>query len=578
LTTRGADWQSWWEHNRDAYLAFVAPLHEAPPASTRTRPDSQQDKTRAQRTDREPSGQKLIDEKIIPALLSALGDSHHDVRASACLALGKTGRARLREAVAGRLLDRHAKVRETAALALGLLGAQDTLPVLFRVAVDRFRPGGRTIRMQLRARAFAAIGVGFHREEKTLDVLKEILLRKEGAHDVPAAALLSLGRVDGDEAPEALVRALSRRSPFPDMIRAYAAVALGKLGDPRTVPALFSALGDRSFHVQSSAALALGGFAPTAPPEERDIREMEKRLEGMDPARFSPRAREALIRRIASLTRSAARHRENREKIRASIIRRLYPVASGSSVPGDPTVRNFAAVSIGRLGGPEAENALAEILRRAKPVDLRCFACLGLGIAGRGRDGDRGRDLVLKTLRGAKNVNLRGACAIALGVLGDSTAGATLASRLKSSKDQEVRAHLALAVGMVGHRDSAPVLYRILKEEENVNLRRNAALGLGLMRDAKGIEILVGILRSSRGRLVQGSAALALGHIGDRRAVVPLIGLLENRRAPAQSRAFAAVALGILAEGRPVSLLAEFAANNNYLVPVASIQEAFDIL
>jgi len=98
------------------------------------------------------------------------------------------------------------------------------------------------------------------------------------------------------------------------------------------------------------------------------------------------------------------------------------------------------------------------------------------------------------------------------------------------------------------------------------------------MRDPDGVKILVDVLKRSQGRLIQGSAALALGYIGDRRAVDALIGLLENRSAPDLSRAFAAVSLGVLIEGREVPLLARFAAANNYLVPIAGIQDVFDIL
>ncbi len=560
-TSRTTDvgWQAWWDHNRDAYLRFRAPVHRDPATPS---------------ANAQAPADGWLEQRVVPALIRALGDEHHEVRGAAAIALGKTGVDAVAGPIAVRLADPHSEVRQSAALALGLLGAEGAPERLATVCAGR----QRTPRFTLRARAFAALGLGLRASPAAIDRLRDVLERREAAHDVPACALLALGELGDERGVRALARAIDARR-LPDEVRAFAAIALGKSAAPDAVDALLPALVDRSADVRASAAIALGAFGPRPSPDARERRLIAERIAAAGGS-MRPRARERLDRRAAELdARIDAWVAAETERTRR-VLTALRSVASGRRSRGTLPARNFAAISIGRIGGDAAVRALIDVADRAKPVELRAFATLGLALAARTATDERERAAhwIGRAFTRARTADLRGASAIALGLLGRPEAREPLLAALRDAEDHTVRGHLALATGMVGCREAIEPLRRILRLETNVLLRRNAALALGLLDDRTGTETLVAVLRRSGGRLVHGSAALALGRTGDRRAIDPLIELLHAERAPSQSRAFAAVALGLLAEDAPVPRLARFSAANNYLIPVAAVRDAMDIL
>ena len=79
-------------------------------------------------------------------------------------------------------------------------------------------------------------------------------------------------------------------------------------------------------------------------------------------------------------------------------------------------------------------------------------------------------------------------------------------------------------------------------------LLRQSAMALGLLGDKDiGLQ-LAAMLKDARSLASQAAIATALGFIGDRRSIEPLLALLTDENVSERARAFAAVALGNVAD------------------------------
>ena len=82
----------------------------------------------------------------------------------------------------------------------------------------------------------------------------------------------------------------------------------------------------------------------------------------------------------------------------------------------------------------------------------------------------------------------------------------------------------------------------------------------------------------SAGNLPEASSAgKALGLIGDQRASAKLLAIARNKKEQIFRRAFALVALGILAEKTPVPWNTPYAIDNNYTLDVRSLNQVLAI-
>lgn len=173
---------------------------------------------------------------------------------------------------------------------------------------------------------------------------------------------------------------------------------------------------------------------------------------------------------------------------------------------------------------------------------------------------DRGRDAssdVHRTLRqglaDAKSTSEIAAFAIGAGLARDEPSGGTCAARLAKSGGTDLRGALALAIGMVGadahvdelRRNLAEATYRPVELSET-------AIALGLLHDRRAVDVLVTGLDEARSLAAQAAYATALGKVGDARAVAPLLQMLGDGARTDRARAFAAAALGAVADRDPL--------------------------
>ena len=194
------------------------------------------------------------DRSAAPVLLEALESEYFTVRARAALALGKIGDRGAIQPLLHALKDGEDDVRIGACLGLGLFKDPSTFEYISNLLLD-------DPRIEVRRAAARALGNTEH--PAALPYLLEALHDSYWWYEREYAAgdlLLALEKM-GTAAVEPLVEALGDREVT---VRKFAAVLLGRLGDPRAIEPLSMALYDLHHEVGNASAEALAHFGKQA--------------------------------------------------------------------------------------------------------------------------------------------------------------------------------------------------------------------------------------------------------------------------------------------------------------------------
>jgi HEAT repeat protein len=554
------NWLFWWNHNKDEFILRRTAMR-AREASISSRGSAHFYGAAGgrNRVDRHPASEKVIFERVVPALGRLIGnrDIHPDIRGGAVIALARCGRPEDVPAILALArpgADEDNLVLESAILSLAMMQVKTPAVREFLVTFldDMDRP--------FRARAFAALAIGLLRDDspEAFAALARRLDGREATLDLPVCALTAIGLI-GDEARVAdLLRWLEAggcgTAKFKDLERAHLIGALGRIGSPKAMKAVETALLRGDTLTRRSAVIAFGQILPQAEPAAQ--------LSGVN-------------RLVAALKDE-----------------------------DDNTARGFGLVSIGRLGGadgaPEAVRKAAEavLLRefRGGPEPTRPFAALALGILAFewGEEPVKPAEMkyaVIDALRGdlaalrGDKVAL-GADAIALGLVGERDPDTVkLLVRILDDRGMEkkLRGSAAVALGLIGDLAARDSILRVLEEREDRGLRVDAAIGAGLLGDASAVERLAAILSEPKStQFVLGSVALALGQIGDARALDGLMAVVEPEKVdgkyPDLTRALAVVAVGQIVDRAEVRVLYRLSKDVNYRASVNALEEVLSIL
>jgi HEAT repeat protein len=456
---------------------------------------------------------------VLPALLRAMADPDGEVRSAAAVALGKIGSARAYPVLRAALTDAHPDVRDGAVLAMGLLrdefGLDDFAGLLLDPAVR-----GRT-------RGFAALAAGICGGDASADLLLRFLapqsdsLRMGGLQrtpDLEACAVLGLGLTGSRRGVETLRRLLSGPN-HEEVVRGAACTALARLGDRDSLPHVLRALGHAEAAVRQSACLALGVLAV---PEDEDV--------------------------VRALVRAGTTDR-------------------------DAATRQFALVSLGKIGGPAALRALRAALEQGDHCE-RPFAALALAAAG-----DRATAPLLRTLlRSSGAAGPRGAAAVALGLLADGDALADLRGLAFGKADPALRIHCMTALGLAADADSVPSFRAALEDEPDPRIRLAAAVALSILQDEGAGPALARLAEKGESAAVRSHSAYFLGIVGGADAAPVLVRILQDRTQPVLLRTFAAAGLGVLADRSPMPVLSALGADGNFRLPIDPAQEVATFL
>lgn len=556
-------WRFWWGYNNDDILNLKSRLYGDGYASSHplryADPDGHNVRNAQRPTYRE------IQRVVIPALLRTVDrkGEHEDIQGGALVALGKVGHARHLKLFRDGIWNRHtnarnqkldfgSQARESAVLAVGLLPDLDAAGkrIAREICLEALADEG----LRTRERTWAAICLGLQRDTEAVDPLLAALDQRYADDNIPAGILAGLGLIGDTRIAGTLVEVLLGKRRLGGQVpsgrvRAFAGYALGKLGEPEVLPELFKVLKSRRLGqvVKRSAVIAIGALGSKT--TKTDVREDA----------------------VAALAKYARRPH------------------------GDTSGANFACIALSQIGTPAALDALMDFAESGKYA-MRPFAALGLGThvfyADRAADEKRAepmdRDLRrkivdhLRKLSGKmRDADTRAAFLLSRGLVRDRSAVPELTEIVSSrSKNAVLRGFSCVALGLIGQATTGvrDALKLALKERRSVDLRRDAATGLGLLGDREAVGILLEELRKARSFAVQGQLITAIGTIGDQEAIAPLVEILDDRSQPAQTRAMAAVGLGMVGDLRPVPALARLSKDYNYRASVPELDELLFIL
>ena len=595
-------WEYWWGFNKEPYLALKA--HLAASVLTGSEEYYLGRGEVSNSRDMQRINEATIRDRIVPRLLQALASERsNDIQSSCMIALAKIGESRdehgltpIADAIRPFLASSSQELAETAAVSLGILAAEENIPLLTAI-LEGDLPAARGMGLQsvsnfsARTRAFAAYGLGLighrasHEQRLRINATLRRLLDGEGRsmaqRDLPVACVTAMGltalgraetpRADGRGAPEILATvedqvnyllAFYAEESRPSLLRAHAPTALGRLIDGaglrddqvlrgRVAEVLMAGLTkERKVDdtLQESCILALGVIGDgDADPLDLAIR---KTLMNVKEEVADQQARNFSLIALAQAASRAGggvgdpihgvNAKDRRENARSFLLAELGKQRT--------SLASWAAVS------------LAVLERALDDQDLGAAADSKLALA--------------TALKEAGSPSRTGALAIACGLAVATDAREDLLRYLEQGGEIESRGHAALGLGLLGDRAALPRINEVLaKSKYQPELLKNTAIALGLLGDRTVVGGLVQMLEGASSLASQAALSSALGFIGDSRSIDPLIRLLDDSQKTDLARAFAVVALGLIADKEPLPWNSKISVGSNYRANTATLTD-----
>jgi HEAT repeat protein len=462
-------------------------------------------------------------------------------------------------------------VRETAALAIGIAGIPGATETDLLVGLVLDNQTGRDAyggEVDIRTRSFAAYGLG-------------LLAHDHASAELKAKALRPLAQIVADDR-------ISQRN-----LKVAAIEAIGILAPGTTTPAERQVLDDALRCLEhyydkplGAGELLIAAHCPTA---------IAKLI-----GRTHERSGHFRDRFVADLT--------DREKNkRSSDIARSCALALGQlglpvedkNGPGaacsaalfetyvnhrDHQTRYFAMLALGQIGGRQNRALLLNTLGRAKGLDQHwCALAAGVHSFLARRAAEQAQlqveddrmigELLFKQFKEASAPELVSALAVALGLDRHLEAvGAMRELLLAKQAKQDQAGYLCIGLALMGDRAATDDVHRVLETAgHRTDLMRQAAIALGCLGDKSAAEYLRTKLAEGNNLATLAAVSEALGFIGDRRSIAPLKTMLFDTDLGALPRAFAAVALGGIADRAPLPWNAKIKANINYRASVETL-------
>jgi len=490
-------WEAWWAYNREDLLPARGLSDDGESGSTNA------------------SGMRIptpaeTRARVLPIIRAALDDRGSDVRAAACVALGRNADPKDIPLLVARLDDRDRKVVEAALTGLGYCRHPDADAAL----VKALGAEGRTAKE--RGLALLALGLsgGDAAKAVLIDGLSDDVARDRGAAAraghadscrILAAGLWSRGDM-GDDARAPLVSEAIRGAhavvPASDeILRVHALLGLAKVRDASTRGYAAGFLKDPVAGVRGAAATVLGRTTP-----------------GDD---------------IATAT--------------------LLVAAASREPTAEP--RHAMTIALGRLAartGPAADAAYAALLKEAKEQDRqhRAFALIALGLSKR----TASHAVLRAAFTEARDEIVRGAAAVGLGIAGDRDAWSLIKEKLEKKGNPFLTCHLLNWVALTRHPEGLATAAKFLSESRDPDVVATAALTLGIGGAADAGAALTALLAKTSVPEIRAATATAVGRLGDRRQVEPLIAAVEAAKSKEETKAALIAALGLVVAKPPILL------------------------
>lgn len=597
------DWRLWWRQNQALYLALKAHVH-ALGTDTGGQSWFLGEGQQPQKGTLRPTVEQVRGE-IAPALLAALAREKNDeLVSSAMVALAKIGAdgdaalgARIEAALTRHLTDGNQQVREVAAVALGILASPRAIPLLAHLLwnTEEGRKAVKGAEVDYRTRSFAAYGLGLvgARAENELDRQIVVSILRQGlesddtsSRDLEVACLISFGLVPlaTIETPPALV---GPRTTPPERSR------LAQLDYVRAI--LRDERREVLTRAQCPVTLARLLAAPEGKPEpEPELARYRDEIARDLLDRVERERDRSEILQSCVLALGQIGTNEDASPLDARIRRVLGRVPSDISEPQTRAFALVAAAEAGARPGPgplvvgagadgiaDARGFLQEELFDGKYF-LQPWAGLATGVFCWRLQADGVTDPALETLQRSlrhaledeRSQDRLGAYALGAGLAGSLESAPRMMKLFAKELPDETRGQVALGLALLGHSEAiAPLREVVANSRFRPGLLRDGAIALAILGDKDVATQLAAMLQQNRSLSTQSAITGALGFIGDRRSVEPLLQLLGDKLATERARAFAAVALGNVADKELLPWNAKIGAGLNYRAAPATLSD-----
>jgi HEAT repeat protein len=501
---------------------------------------------------------------IMPALYKLIDkEDNRDVATSVLIAVAKVG---LKPEQARELFARHLsapvqEIGETAALAYGILGDELSIPLLQGLLNDSKVAQKIVERSEvpLRSRTFAAYSLGLIGRSSADDRIKreiaDILFQtlqtnQSAAKDIRVACVISLGVLQLNE-PTELVSKLSEvlaADRDSAVVLAHIPNAMAKL--LRQVPA-----GDFTREATMDQLLQI---LRNKPKRDTLIRQSAVQAVGM------------------MATANDVRNEE------------LFKTLKHLSKKGrDQQIKHYTAIAMAHLGAADPAMRMETVkflMDRMKKSSTSyepwCGLALGVMAFHLQKNGDFlppvAMEATLTAFKRCKVPDRKAAYALALGLMDYTAAADDIRDSMMRKRDSQFRGYAAVSLGLLNSRENMQLIADMVTESKrDPDLLRQASIGLGLMKERSAVGLLLDYLKPQNGKrprlAVLSSVAMALGFIGDKSSVAPLIDAMANERITPLGRAFATVALGMVADPRDLPWNSVFSENLNYRASVSTL-------
>jgi HEAT repeat protein len=527
------EWQFWWELHKASYLRLKDRIWSGDPLYGGGEFELGRGIAEA-RARLAPSEAERL-QKAVPALVRLLEekDASRDLVTACLIALGKAdgGSGHCVPLLLPYLQQRDQEIRESTALALGLTGTPDAIDPLIALSQDS-QAGRELLRRHAvddRTRSFATYGLGLIAEQtrhpgqlrRIASTLRELLEspKVQSRADLQVAVVHAMRLFPLEEGRDVFAR---QRAELRDSLWRF----LARRGLSRVVEA----------HAWPALARLTGRDGEAV---DKLSKELLRRVN-----RSSPICQSAIL-----ALGEIGKHSDRR------LLQTLHHAAREHS---DRLARNFAWISLARLGGEQVQGwlmrALAEDSTR-KFVRPWIALALAVHVRAHGDPHPKLNELLRRRFVESNRAADASGLGMALALLGVNEAGPQLLDALERFRSQDRAAgHLAVAVGLLGHRPATERLEEILRNSlRRPNLLSQSAVGLALL-GGDGLSPLLRILRADENYPVSVFAALAdaIGFVGERRSIDPLLAIAAEKQRPMLARAFAVAALGRVLSTRPL--------------------------
>ena len=536
-----SSWTFWWGFNREKYLQLKAKIAKSSDVFT-GEAEGLLGGGNGGRDSMRPTAEQIAKD-VLPYLKESLEkETNRDIVTGCLIALAKIGQEpqMSMDLFKKFLSSNDQEIAETAALSYGILAAPEGVITLRDLFEDK-EPGRKLVgkpEIPWRTRTFAAYGLGLTgARTNDPDLRNQIqtwlsdFLKRSGrsdGKDIRVATVISLGLI-------------------PDSDRKVVQVLEKYFEENRKREEIICA------HVPNAIARIL----KDAPVDERKTYCDKLVVELAEKAKSSEaNIRRSMAQALGMLTRA--------EDPQAKKVFEVLQEKIEKELSKNIQLAYFGMIALGQISGTDDPGNKIEqyIFEKAMAtggrVMTRSWAALALGVAAFDQvarnkvpTDEVGKKLA-EQMREIKDPEQRAAYAIGLGLMRHLNSADAIKKCLDDVKDDTFRGYFATGLGLMGDKSAIEKIQSLVKAAtRRPEFLREAAISLGLLGDKSILKTLVEVLGEKGSVLaVQAAVATALGYVGDYRAIVPLRDMLQDKdkKMTSESRAFAAVALGIVCD------------------------------